>query len=60
MALWWQNVNVFNKQTKCDKNEEWQYFLTDDSNSLFLSVYGHDTASQVNFHKNQTTSPTNV
>ena len=23
-ALWWQNVNIFNKHTRCDKNEEWQ------------------------------------
>jgi len=39
---------------------ECQSDFKDDSNSLFISVYGHDTIPHVNFHKNQTSSPTAV
>ena len=56
-ALWWQNVYIFNKHAQHDRSMEWQSVFTDDSNSFFICVYGHDTASQVNFHKNQTSSP---
>jgi len=31
---------------------QWQSVFTDDSNSLFISVYGQDTAYQVNFRQN--------
>jgi hypothetical protein len=39
---------------------EWQSDFTGDSNSLFISVYTHDTVSQVNFHTNSMSRPTAV